>query len=346
MREKENIRDIFTRYLSLFSLDNESTINECINNYAKIYGARKIIRKNSYKNNLAIAFSICNTLAKEHTPRPPHYIAQLCNVPTKAMLNIVSALSITPEEKSTLKKEDYELQETCPEEYIDVICAHLGIPFHIASEGRETVNKSQRILFGRYPTVIAAASLEFVLRQKSCGSLQRICELLGCKEKTVEQAIDKLNTSWKNETLHIRPVSKETERRRRSFSNGWSKNVADSSSHVGKSFGYWRWQQKRRQHSSNATTNANDEHANDAHDANEYDGSRTAKMEQERSTITRSTKENETKRSSCERRKNEKTRSSQEILEYIASIFAKCNKKRQMDSTHRRSHRRLGKNRF
>jgi transcription initiation factor TFIIIB Brf1 subunit/transcription initiation factor TFIIB len=186
-------------YLSVFFMDNENVVESVLKKYNLIYGTRVQrpgFRKCNMKERIAIAFSICNTLANEEMPRPPQYIAKLCGVSCRQLLNTVTHLKLSEEELEKMKREDYELASSPPQDYIDVLCSHLGIPFATGGEMRAVAEEARWILHGRYPTVIAAASMQLVLERR--GELnktvfaEKICEMLDCQQKTVNLSLKAL----------------------------------------------------------------------------------------------------------------------------------------------------------
>lgn len=215
------ITDRFLSYLSVFQLDNNYVLNDALDIYDKIYGRRQTgkngFRKSEYKERIAIAFSICNALIKQHAPRPPRYIAQICDIPTSALLNVQSKMSLNLEESPQLRKSDWKLQEIEAQDYIDPLCAELNIPFHIGTIIRATAEKGQSLLPGCYPTVIAATAIQLELNRKNLLgknhiSPATICSLLHCQQKSVNRIIHSLHQ-------HVYPQesyssSSKTERRR------------------------------------------------------------------------------------------------------------------------------------
>jgi hypothetical protein len=187
-------RELITSVLAVFQLDNQHVSERVMENYDKVYGRRRTrlgFRKNEFKQRVACAFSICNTLARLQMPRPPEYVARLCEVPCKSLLNLPAYLSLEHEELTQLHPEDYELEEGQPQDYIDVVCSNLGISFNTAGEARRVAENARWILHGRHPTVIAAASLQVALTER--GELEReraiaICDLFDCRQRTVDAA--------------------------------------------------------------------------------------------------------------------------------------------------------------
>jgi transcription initiation factor TFIIIB Brf1 subunit/transcription initiation factor TFIIB len=179
--------------LAVFHLDNQHVAERVLENYRIVYGgraARRGFRKCEFKRRVAVAFSICNTLARLSVPRPPSYVARLCEVPTRPLLNLPLHLRLSAEDLASLRREDYELAETKPQDYVDVACSHLGIPFSKAGEARCGAEEAEWVLHGRQPTVIAAAAILRALgpeeAERRCES---VCEAFDCRRRTVTAAL-------------------------------------------------------------------------------------------------------------------------------------------------------------
>jgi transcription initiation factor TFIIIB Brf1 subunit/transcription initiation factor TFIIB len=181
--------------LALVHLDNQFVSERVSEVYEKIYGdrrARKGFKKTEEKQRLALAFSILNTLNRQHMPRPVEDVLLMCGVSpkkenTRKLLNIRKTLSLTDQELRGLQEEDYELQDASPEDYVDVLCVQLGIPFAVASEIHATIAKAHWKLYGkRPPVIIAAAILHTVQRHPALHhvSMQGVCHLLNVTQHT------------------------------------------------------------------------------------------------------------------------------------------------------------------
>jgi hypothetical protein len=197
--DRERGRELITSVLAVFHLDNQHVMERAIENYDKIYGSRRArrgFRKSEFKQRVACAFSICNSLARLQMPRPPEYVARLCEVPCRPLLNVRAQLNLSEEELGALRPEDYELEEARPQDYIDVVCSNLRIPFNTAGEVRRVAEEAQWVLHGRQPTVIAAASIQFVLAERGelgvTASGADICNLFDCQQRTVDKALNAL----------------------------------------------------------------------------------------------------------------------------------------------------------
>ena len=182
--------------LAVFHLDNQHVFERVAANYGRIYGGRTPrpgFKKTEFKRRVAAAFAICNTLTRQQMPRPPSYVANLCEVPCRALLNLPSALNLGPAELERLGEEDYELAEARPQEYIDAVCSQLGIPFSLAGEARQLAEEAEWALHGRQPTVIAAACLQQSLADRGRLGVrirrEDICDIFTCQQRSVNQAL-------------------------------------------------------------------------------------------------------------------------------------------------------------
>jgi hypothetical protein len=184
--------------LAVFHLDSQHVTERALENYRRVYGrraARQGFRKCDFKRRVAAAFSVCNTLARLCLPRPPSYVAKLCGVPTRPLLNLPLHLRLSAEELASLRREDYELAQTRPQDYVDVVCSHLGIPFSTAGQARCEAEEAEWALHGRQPTVIAAAAiLRTLSRTLSAADLDRrrleLCHAFDCQQRTVSRALE------------------------------------------------------------------------------------------------------------------------------------------------------------
>ena len=181
--------------LALVHLDNDYVTERVSDNYEKLYGgrrARRGFKKTEEKQRLALAFAILNTLSRLRMPRPVEDVLVLCGVPakrenTRKLLSIKKTLDLTVQEMQGMQEEDYELQDSNPEDYVDVLCVRLDIPFAVASEIHATISKAHWKLYGkRPPVIIAAAILRAVQHHPSLQhvSTREVCELLNVTQYT------------------------------------------------------------------------------------------------------------------------------------------------------------------
>lgn len=186
--------------LGLYHMDCDDMIERVWSLYQRIYGARKErqgFRKSTFKDKVAMAFAICNTMALQSTPRPAESVTNLLGLSSlKPLLDLPKTLNLSSSDLECLKKEDYELIDPPPQEYIDVLCAHLKIPFAIAGEIRKRVEEVEWLLYGKHPTVIAASILQKVLSEKNqldSNRAKEVCTFLGCQQKAINSTLQRLN---------------------------------------------------------------------------------------------------------------------------------------------------------
>ncbi len=202
-RARARARGRIADCLSVFHMDTEDTVELALDNFWRIYGGRasgrRGFRKSESKELVAVAFSICNTLARQGIPRPPDYITDVLGLTPReksALLKIPAALNLDAEERVRLRRCDYELKNIEAEEYIDTLCSILEVPFHLAGRARETAQRATWLLHGRLPTVLAAASLQLELERAGLPNLRErrraICEQLHCTQKSVSETISRL----------------------------------------------------------------------------------------------------------------------------------------------------------
>jgi hypothetical protein len=183
--------------LAVLGVDNQHVSERVLQNYARVYGSRGPrpgFRKCDFKRRVAVAFSVCNTLARLHMPRPPSYVTRLCDLPTtRPLLNLPFHLRLERGELDALRREDYELRDGRPQEYVDTACSHLGIPFSAAGEAVSEAERAEWVLHGRHPTVLAAAAIQRVLgRRGELGEARRaeLCHAFDCRQRTVDRVLE------------------------------------------------------------------------------------------------------------------------------------------------------------
>ena len=186
--------------LSVFHLDSRQVVEQALENYCRVYGRReKLKRDNDLRRRTAVAFSVSNTLARLGIPRPPKYVAQLCEVPVRRLLHLQQSLGLSSEERSLLRSEECELGETTPQQYVDAACAQLGIPFSRAGEATAEAERVEWALQARKPTVLAATAIQLVLSQNgelSEGRKLQLCDLFNCRQNTVQRALSQWPREW------------------------------------------------------------------------------------------------------------------------------------------------------
>lgn len=201
-KDVDRIRGI----LDVMHLDNQHVRERVLNNYGKIYGRRKkVCRGTARKENIAIAFAICNTLTRLRIPRPPEHVLHLCGLSSSTkfsknknsafIFNISKELKLSEAEMMRLKKEDYELAYAPPQYYIDTACSYLEIPFQQMQEMYEVALKANWTLYGKQPTVIAAASILHVLKRNGHWSRemeQKVKDQLSCDVTSIRHVMSLL----------------------------------------------------------------------------------------------------------------------------------------------------------
>ena len=189
------ILDVLTR----LHTDSHDIRWRALANYRTVYGdrvERAGFRKSERKARLAAAFAVANTLAREGMPRPVTFITQLCGLERdwSALLDLPAHLKIAAEEMEGMSAEDYELHHSTPSEFVDVVCACLGVPFHLSSRIREETERIEWALYDRSPTTVVAAMLQRALASHPADAEKRarICEHLDCSQPSVDQALQDL----------------------------------------------------------------------------------------------------------------------------------------------------------
>lgn len=154
--------------------------------------SRPGFRKTELRARAAAAFCVMHALIEEKTPRPPDSIALAFGLErNKRLLNASDLLDLSSEEKASMKESDYTLPRIRPEDYVDVICSLLGIPFAAAGRMRTAAEKAEWIFSDRMPTTVCAAVMIGTLRRegRSTGETERdICELLAPAVKVIRRS--------------------------------------------------------------------------------------------------------------------------------------------------------------
>ena len=205
VRRERTKETVLRPILAPFHLDNDYVLERVCDNYEKIYGgrpARKGFKKTIFKKQVAVAFSIINTLSRLHMPRPVEDVLLVCGVRdeksnSRALLDVVKTLNLSEQELAGLNEEDYELADADPEDYVDVICAQLCIPFAVASTIHEIIAEARWMLYGHFPTVIIAAAIQQAVAKRphlaAEAPPQRVCQLLNCRQETVNRLLPKID---------------------------------------------------------------------------------------------------------------------------------------------------------
>ena len=169
-------------------------------NYKAIYGDRAErlggFRKSDKLTRFACTFAIVNVLNRLSMPRPPDHIAKLCGYPYERLAKlqkVEKTLSLSELELFRMKFEHYVLAAAAPEDYVDTICACIGIPYHVAGSIYANVLRVKSRLFGTPPPTIAATVICDTLRKleerrKLCEKERKRLESLICEEFGINPA--------------------------------------------------------------------------------------------------------------------------------------------------------------
>ena len=186
-------REEVSPLLSVFHLDGGAIEEDALSLFCRIFALRSKVRKSEWKKNLALAFSIARTLSKHRCPRPIDDILLICGVPLSdrgQLLQMSKWMNLSKSEMENMDPNDYEWEDASPQHYIDTLCSFLNIPFHVASEMEIVAQNSEYVLYGKHPSLLAAAAMQIVL--KKLGYLHRepqladeICRGLGCQQKAI-----------------------------------------------------------------------------------------------------------------------------------------------------------------
>lgn len=184
--------------LDILRLESDSALEEALAVYRAVYGDRRPrsgFRPSRCKEKVATAFAVYRTLVRSGGSRPLHFVTELCGLTTsRPLLNLRRSLCLGPEDG--LDPSLTELPHVEPQDYVDVLCANLGIPFHIASRAHALAEEVRWTLYGRHPAVITAAVLHHLLGDRPGGLSdelsERICSELDCQRKAVASALARL----------------------------------------------------------------------------------------------------------------------------------------------------------
>ena len=189
--------------LDQLRLDNDFVLPRVTDNYDALLTNRPHVRKTDSKVQYAVAFSVMNVTTRECMPRPPQFILRLCGLNEEDMrpiLNIDRTLLFSREEMQTTPAQYFTLAEPMAEDYVDAVCANIGVKYAIATE----IYELAAVMSERYPekmtTALCAASAHLVLREH-LGPLEGsekskvVQDLLDVNRATVRRLIQTLNWS-------------------------------------------------------------------------------------------------------------------------------------------------------
>ena len=189
------------------SLGGDYLMPRVLDNFAKIYSDRAILRKTDEKMLYAVAFSVLNVSGRECMPRPPQYVLRLCGLNEdnmRPLLNIDRTLLFSKKELESIPSEYYTLSASSAEDYIDTVCAFLNIKYRLATEMYELAAESAERFPDKKPTAMAAACalivLEGHLGSTECSipiKSKQLCDLLDVNFAHVQRLARSVR-NWKS----------------------------------------------------------------------------------------------------------------------------------------------------
>lgn len=153
-------KTLISPILVQFHIISDTLLEQMASKYGEIYDNKEGLVKTEHRQQLAIAFSVCDVLNKEGIPRPPSHIASVCGVKENQMINLAMSLDL-PEEQYNKK---YVLTYASPHLYVDTICDYLEIPHKIALLVKEEVKRIGWKNYGKKPETIVGGVIMKVLR--------------------------------------------------------------------------------------------------------------------------------------------------------------------------------------
>ena len=125
---------------SILHLDNGCVVDTALHILSKMRP------KYPEKARCELAYAIWEALNRQGTPRPPHQITSICNVPPSSILKM---------------EKIYGVQSSyCnPSHYMDTACCLLNIPFHLARLAKELLSQVEQRYYGRSPEALIAGSI-------------------------------------------------------------------------------------------------------------------------------------------------------------------------------------------
>lgn len=182
-QQMERIR----RILDVYHLDNVSVRSEAVKLFNKIYGDIKPgngFRKSYYKESVAIAFAIINTLTKQGCPRPPAFFTNLCAIDSGDLLDLPKTLGLSRKMMAKLDARDYELRDISPRDYVSTAARLFQLDPTTTGRMLERVGVYTSQYPGKQPNTIAAAAMQDVLMRSRPTAWPRcenkLCSPLSC----------------------------------------------------------------------------------------------------------------------------------------------------------------------
>jgi len=180
--------------LSKFHLDTDEVGRKVWEKYERIYENRKRrneIHASENREKVALVYAICTVLNKERIPRPIGHIADLCGLSRHHLRRVLKIRETLNLGKEVL--EDYS--DGRAEDYVNAVCAHLGIPFSVGQQAERMLERREIkwALFGHRPHLLAAAVIDSVLKARGGKSrIADLCRELNCGENSVKRIMRKI----------------------------------------------------------------------------------------------------------------------------------------------------------
>ena len=196
------------RILDVYHLDNKTIRDEAIKLFNTIYGdltPGNGFRKSYYKESVAIAFSIINTLIHQGCPRPPSFIINLCAIDSGDLLDLPKTLGLTPEQMHGKHYRLYELSDIDPWDYVRTVARLFRLDPVTTRKMLDRVRVYQDNYPGKQPNTIAAAVMQDVLIKSRPGTWPR-CDNKQCNAEFV---LSQLGQDQGHDSQRIRRGTKE-----------------------------------------------------------------------------------------------------------------------------------------
>lgn len=197
--DRNRVRDT----LEHFGMDNRYLVDRIMHNFDYVYTCRvrgkdPVMTPSQHKKNVAMAFSIINVLAREKVPRPVEYILNMFEgVTIGDVYNVHRDFADRWNEPwgcgfdaDTYKYELLVIPHMPPQDFIDTVCSYQKpkVPYKLVQEMYEVAKKANWRHFGRYSTVVAAASIQHVWKRHGLADstkFKELCSALNCTPRSV-----------------------------------------------------------------------------------------------------------------------------------------------------------------
>lgn len=157
--EKMKMRETVLDVCSQLHLDATCIIDSVIHvmqNVLKIFPYCKFSLF-STKGRSILAYSICEVLNRQKTPRFPKEVASVCDIVPAEILKIEKAVWLNGGETT----------HCMPSMYANYACCQLGLSFSFSKEVQEVLRQTEEVLFGHTPEALTAAAILHILRGRS-----------------------------------------------------------------------------------------------------------------------------------------------------------------------------------